>query len=557
MSDLSQSHSSLPPNLINSMMSEALTEATKRVRSANYHQRFYKYQNDPLGFCRDVLHSHFTEDIEEVILSVRDNPVTIAQSSNAVGKTHGAAHVAHWFYLCFPNSQVYCTAAPPLDNLKRLLWGEILAVVQRNQSIFRWERFKSLSIERIDPIEHTVNPKVFIAGVAIPTSGSAEDREAKFSGKHAPNLLFIVDEGDAVPEEVYKGIEACTSGGMNRLLILFNPRGKRGPIYHKQQSRAGKTILLSALDHPNVVSGKEIIPGAVDREKTLRRINEWTRPLAGEERPGLETFEVPDFLVGASTTALDGTKFAPLEAGHRKIINPAFYYMVLGLYPAQSEQQLISEEWISRARTRWDTYVATYGEIPPQNVRPIMGVDVAELGIDANVACFRHGGWVAKLVTWSGMDTYATGDRALQLYYEKNPVIAMIDATGYGSSVAPHMSRKGRDQNVRAVSVNVSDKPLEFIQTEMGEFFALRDQLWWATREWLRTDNTAMLPPDQLLIEELSIPTYEVRETDRKIKVMSKDAMRSILKRSPDRADSLILTFAPYRRATVMRLVTE
>ena len=55
--------------------------------------------------------------------------------------------------------------------------------------------------------------KSFIQGVAIPMSGSPEEREAKFSGKHSPVLIFIVDEGDAVPEEVYKGIEGCMSGG--------------------------------------------------------------------------------------------------------------------------------------------------------------------------------------------------------------------------------------------------------------------------------------------------------------------------------------------------------
>ncbi|MFC1895986.1 hypothetical protein ACFL0Q_04935, partial [Thermodesulfobacteriota bacterium] len=70
---------------------------------------------------------------------------------------------------------------------------------------------------------------------------------------------------------------------------------------------------------------------------------------------------------------------------------------------------------------------------------------------------------------------------------------------------------------------------------------ALRDELWWACREWLRTDPGAMLPPDELLLEELRIPTYEVRNG--KVTVMRKDTMRDLLKRSPDRADALCLTF--------------
>ena len=49
-------------------------------------------------------------------------------------------------------------------------------------------------------------------------------REAKFSGKHAPYLLFILDEGDAIGDEVYRGIESCMSGGrmINKESVEFS-----------------------------------------------------------------------------------------------------------------------------------------------------------------------------------------------------------------------------------------------------------------------------------------------------------------------------------------------
>jgi hypothetical protein len=77
----------------------------------------------------------------------------------------------------------------------------------------------------------------------------------------------------------------------------------------------------------------------------------------------------------------------------------------------------------------------------------------------------------------------------------------------------------------------------------MGEFKILRDQLWWSCREWLRADPTSMLPPDEMLVEELLCPTYEIKAG--KIRIMDKDTMRELLKRSPDRADALCLTFGP------------
>ena len=79
--------------------------------------------------------------------------------------------------------------------------------------------------------------------------------------------------------------------------------------------------------------------------------------------------------------------------------------------------------------------------------------------------------------------------------------------------------------------------------TELGEFGILRDQLWWAGREWLRSDPGAMLPPDRELLEELTTATYSTKGGV--IKVMAKETMRELLRRSPDKADALLLTFAP------------
>lgn len=461
--------------------------------------------------------------------SVRDYPVTIARSSNAVGKTHGAARIAIWFYKCFPDSQVYTAAAPPEENLIKLLWGEINSIT-KHSNLFTDDRITHLNIQR--------DPQSFITGVTIPQSGTPAQREAKFSGKHAAYLLFIIDEGDAVPDEVYQGIESCMSGGHARLLVMFNPRAELGPVYRMERDGLANVVELSAFRHPNVLSGKDEIPGAVTREKTVRRINEWSRPLAEDEKPDNECFEVPDFLVGAVAKSLDGQReYPPLPAGTRKITNPALSYMALGQYPAQSEQQLISKSWLNAARARWDVYVAEFGEVPPKEVQPILGLDVAEFGIDKNSLCPRYGSWVARLLAWSGIDPDATATKAAGWHQGLNALYSNVDGTGVGAGVAPKMSRLG----CMASSIKVASSPTE--EVEEGEFFQMRDQLWWLTREWLRTDPGAMLPPDEELLEELATPTYRIQNG--KIRIMSKDEMKDALKRSPDSAESLILTFAP------------
>ena len=181
---------------------------------------YARYQADPVAFGKTVLGESYTEGIRLMLQSVRDNPFTVIKSANAVGKSHGSALAAMWFYKSYPNIQVYTAAAPPQQNLEKILWGEIGSLVEKHPNVFKSDTVTNLHIQRSAQSFHT--------GVTIPTSGNASQREAKFSGKHAPYLLFIVDETDAVPDEVLAGIESCLSGGYARLLCMLNPR-RSGP----------------------------------------------------------------------------------------------------------------------------------------------------------------------------------------------------------------------------------------------------------------------------------------------------------------------------------------
>lgn len=508
-------------------------------------EQFVHYQAAPVEFIAECLGCSLTEPQKQVCAAVRDYPVTVVQSANAVGKTHAAAGIALWFLRAFPQSKVVAAAAPPLENLERLLWGEIEGHLSRTSS-FADATTGYLRVE--------IGPEWWLVGRAIPSSGTPAQREAKFSGLHAPYLLFIVDEGDAVPDEVYRGIESCLSGGHGRLLVMFNPRAAAGPVYRMIQSGQAHVVTLDAFSHPNVISGRDVIPGAVTRETTVLRVTEWSRAAVTGETPNpndQEWFAVPEFLAGATATRKDGSSTPPLVGGQwRKITNPALAYMVLARFPGQAENQLISRAWVEAAQQRWRVWRDLHGDAPPEGIRPIHGQDVAEFGADQNVACFRYGGWVAPFETWNGVDVLMTSDRAADMARERNALRSMVDATGIGAGVTPGMIRRwmatvggadaGRYEGV-AIAVHVGGAPTQ--AADEGAFGTLRDQLWWRCREWLRSDPAAMLPPDEALAEELCAPMYQVQNG--KIKVTSKDALREVLKRSPDLADALCLTFAP------------
>lgn len=175
---LSPNHSEM--EFGNILLSHFPVEDIERVISAD---RFLTYQADPVAFGESELGETYTEDVKVMMESVRDNSITIAQSANATGKTHGAARVAAWWYRCFPGSQVYTAAAPPESNLKKLLWGEIGSITEHHPDLFSSDTLTHLHVQR--------SAQSFLTGVTIPSSGTEAQREAKFSGKHAPHILEI------------------------------------------------------------------------------------------------------------------------------------------------------------------------------------------------------------------------------------------------------------------------------------------------------------------------------------------------------------------------------
>lgn len=502
--------------------------------------RYLDYADDPVRFAKEVLGIELTEDVKAMLESVRDNRITVARSATGTGKSHGASVSACWFFKCFKDSRVYTTATP-FENVT-ILWSELSSMIKKNKQVFTGDKITNFHIER--------NPKDFITSLTVPTVGTDAEKEGKFSGKHHKHMLFIVDEGDTAPDFAYKGIEGCMSGGIVRLLILFNPRYEAGRPYRLERDKEANVIHLSAFNHPNVISGEDVIPGAVNRETTVQRINKWCRPLAKDEEETSECFVLPEFLENATAVFEKGDGiYPPLKAGVYVVQEPAFHYMVRGEYPPQPARQLISREWVNKARSRYDVYVSQNGDIPPFGISPVIGGDIAEYGTDKNSCCRRYGGYVPPLKLWGGIDTISTAERFRDEYILWNASIAFIDATGVGSGVAPMMIKLG----CSARSVKVSERPTE--ECELGEFAQLRDQLYWRCREWLKKDM-AMLPPDEDLIQELLTPTYSV--VNGRVKVMSKNpttvhattgsgkvCMRELLKRSPDRMEALIMTFFP------------
>lgn len=507
------------------MISAALLEELEleeELQRRAFHSMKQIYQHDPVGFIERFFDCVLTNDVKKLCESFRDNPVTVGISATGTGKSHVAARLALWLFMCFSESQIYTLAAAPKTNLDRILWAEIGEVSEDFPDWFNGFDMKALFISR--------SAKSFVAGIAIPSEGTREQRISKVSGWHAPVLGVILDESDSIPDEVFIGIDGCMSSEGTHMLCLFNPKSQSGAVYKMIRDGIANVVTLGAFNHPNVLTGKNVIPGAVSRDKTVERTLKWTRELVEDEPVTDECFEVPDFLVGLSSG-----KLGPVKPGFRKIVIQEYYYKVLGKYPAQGESQLISREWTAAARRRWDEYVMKHGELPQEYRTGVAGYDVSEgFSNDDNCLVLKYGNWVPSLDVWSGIDTLKSCRRIKARIKDKKITKINVDATGVGSTSPVYLKEIG----LPGVAVKVASSPNK--KSELGEFRIIRDQLFWDVREWLRCDD-AMLPPDEKLLEELHVLTYCTDSG--KVEILSKKDIKVLIGRSPDRADGLSFTF--------------
>lgn len=551
-----------------------------QIKEALLEGDFEKYQKDPIVFFKNVLKiEHIPDDLVKIAESIRDNKITVCQSATGVGKTYIAAAAAIWHYRCFPKSQTIVVAAPPESNLKEKAWSEITDMVLKNRRIFKNDKILTLKItddidlNKKDGDLEEGSGKHFIVGKTIPTAGSAEEREAKFSGQHADFLFFINDESDAIPNEVFKGEDGCLSGDGSKQLNLFNPKRKSGWVYDLIKDGRANVIVMSAFNHPNVITGKNLIPGAVSRDKTIERIWEWTQELKENEEPDSSCFEIPEFLVGVVAEKPSGGFYDPLPSGWRRIVNSAFSYKVLGVYPSSTENSLISETWIDAAVSRWKLYTAEYGKDATKGINCILGMDVADQGSDSCVVARRYGNYIAGFESWRGVDLDLSSDKLAKIYVENDAFQANVEADGIGAAIPPKIGRmfywkcenkecEGYEKtyldehisqcpichkeftrkhfSVKKVYVSSpSDKKCEF-----GRLHLTRDELAWEVAQWLKKEPSAMIPDDPELREQCLVFEYYEDQNSGKIKVSDKKTIKKKLNgRSPDKFAALAQCF--------------
>lgn len=178
-----------------------------------------------------------------------------------------------------------------------------------------------------------------------------------------------------------------------------------------------------------------------------------------------------------------------------------------------------------------------------------LGVDVARFGDDKSAITARRGRVVLWQRVFSGLDTMALAQKvknevdAFKAAGQRVEQIA-VDTIGVGSGVADRLRMFYPDARnsmgaivVPSIVVDVNSSLI----VDDGENYNLRAQMWANGLDWLR-NGPVSLPNDPELKTDLTALKYKFKANLRLIEAKADAKKRGI--KSPDRADSLMLTFA-------------
>lgn len=194
-------------------------------------------------------------------------------------KTFMLAKLVFWFLDVWPDSLVV-TSAPKQDQLKLHLWAEVGRGFKKFKKLRPSAELFSLRLKadnRPDKLkddgDEDFSSSWQAVGFVVGT-GANEDSATKAQGFHRENMLIIMEECAGMPDQIMTAFQNTSVGGNNIIAAVGNPDSQSDTLHRFVTSKMPrvKSFRVSAYDFPNVVIGRELIPGAVTRQSINERL---------------------------------------------------------------------------------------------------------------------------------------------------------------------------------------------------------------------------------------------------------------------------------------------
>jgi hypothetical protein len=464
-----------------------------------------------------------------VLASLKKNRYTVVPSAHDLGKSFLAAAVAcEWIDSHEIGTAFVVSTAPTSPQVSAVLWREIEKLHRKH------ELPGQINMGRIP--EWKVGKQLVGYG-----RKPADYDESGFQGIHEQYILIIVDEAAGIPPSLWTAVDALATNENARVLAIGNPDDANSPFRSMCQPGSGwNVIVLDGLSSPNMseqeVKAASNIAGATGDLYSYMVDNRL--PFSEEKVP----FELTQSLLSARWVAERMIQWGVTKDDDDNwITSPLWDSRVRATFPSdKSGSGVIPLSWVQAAVERWREYV-TSGISELELVgRRVLSCDVARFGDDETVVSERIGYTFLNLSRVGQQDTQATALRLHERLNEHSGTNCVVDVVGVGGGVVDRL----KELNHEVFSFNSSARTEQTDHSGEFSFPNVRSAAWWNLREMLDPSNPATrlaLPDDELLIAELTAPRWKVA-SGAKITVEPKEETKKRIKRSPDSADSIVMS---------------
>ncbi len=431
-------------------------------------------QADPGWFSQHVLGRRSWSAQRRLRASIRAHKKTLAYSANSVGKTNeAAADIIEWL-LMNSRGRVIVTG-PRFDTIRRGIWAEVMD---------QWARSRT-------PLGGDMQETYWKIGHRHDAVLTTADDPSSLQGMRGDQVFVVIDEAQALDDgDKWDALESLLTAPQSRLLVMGNPLVTSGRFFEFAHGDEFYVIQIDGMDHPNVVTGRNVYPGAITRGWAQDRLERW------------------------------GAK------------DPRYVARVRGQFPDSGTNQIVARSWLDLG--------CANPVVNPLLKGRRMGVDLARYGDDQCVASLLVDGELEEQEEWGMAPATESASRIIALRQQWGivaPHNVKVDSCGLGGPIADICIERGLDVD----QVNNAESPAgDWPEITDGMVFKnRRDETHYIAGKLIERGEMRISKRFPETRADLCSPTYTI--PNGVWRAEEKDAVKKRLGRSPDKGDSVVI----------------
>lgn len=485
------------------------TNAAQRAMTA---AEVVKCIDDPCYFVTDWLgEKNLWPEQLEIIRSVFQHRDTAVPSCHGSGKTYVAGAIAlAWLALHPRNSARVIITSSDFTQVEQQIFPYMHAMIGRSRLSFRPDAINTDGV--VNKVAISLNGNVAF--------GRTTDNPSAFHGFHARFILVIRDEFAGIDPVIIESMRGMRAGGQVSFLDLMNPTLPAGPSVDRCEDPKVNVIRIDGLKTPNmagyhIYESPEANETDEDKEHNILYIDE----------DELADVPYPD-------GRIDRLFIKEMYEDEIRIhgsLKPesSWWPKVRGMAPTAGDSMLIQRTWVQAAHTR----------VVQKENYDVIGLDVAGPGEDETAACHRSGMKIMREMAWTGTGINNAVDIERFHVWAGGPrpnLVINIDRQGVGWGWFQALRSKGYQIN----PLNAGDRPWD-----KSRFKNAKAEMYWNVRCRFQDGEIGGFI-DPVTQQQLFGIEWDQDNEKRLIEIETKQQAKKKGKRSPDRAEALVLAFA-------------